>query len=164
MNTFGLRSINTDTFNVSKGGDLYYPQTARNVLVTFLKIHNFVLNILGYIGRIALISGCLRITSGIVICLATLICGNKNAKEGLIIGHWYDEAIRTGIAQIWRGFLEAVPFGWIANASLDVIGTFSNITKDVSNYYPDSVFGKLPNPGPYPDPKYPIPFWWLYIA
>lgn len=59
-----------------------------------------------------------------------------NATQGAIIGHWYDEALLTGITQIARGALEAfVPFGWVANASLDAIATIYNLGKELSAAY-----------------------------
>jgi hypothetical protein len=49
MNAYGLRSINTDTFNLKWHINYMYPQQTRNALVTFLKVPHLTLNILGYI-------------------------------------------------------------------------------------------------------------------
>src|ERR1700722_17342343 len=99
MNTYGLRSINTDTFNLKWHTNYVYRQQTRNALVTFLKVHNLTLNILGYIPGVSIVSGCVRIGTGLFMCDITLTVGERNAKQGAIIGHWYDEALLTGITQ-----------------------------------------------------------------
>ena len=91
-------------------------------------------------------------------CTVTLAVGDRNSNEGQIIGHWYDEALTTGITHIARGAIEAlVPLGWIGNASLDAIGALYNLLTlldSVSNAcsgYTDDRFR------PYPNPEYPFP-------
>lgn len=159
MNTYGLRSVNADTFNLKWNTNYSYPHQARNVIVTFFKVHNLTLNILGYIPGVSVVSGCVRIGTGLLICAVTLTVGQKDAKQGVIIGHWYDECMLTGVAQIGRGVLEAfVPFGRIANAYLDGIATFWNIRKELGNAPVCTCCMDYANHGPYPDPKYPFPF------
>jgi hypothetical protein len=163
MNTYGLRSINSQTFNLQYDTSYVYPKQARNALVTFLRVHNLSLNILGYIPGISIVSGCVRIGTGLAMCAVALAVGERNAKQGLIIGHWYDECLITGITQIARGVLEAfVPFGWIANASLDTIATFWNIKQECQNNptFRTSV-GEYQGHQPYRDPEYPLPFLFL---
>jgi len=165
MNTYGLNSINNATFNLKWHTNYVYPQPVRNAVVTFLKVHNLILNILGYIPGVSVISGCLRIGSGLLMCVVTLAIGERDAIQGAIIGHWYDEALLTGIAQVARGILEAfVPFGWIANASLDVVGTASNFGKQLTVASTCAGCMGYTNHGPHPDPKYPFPFWLLHLA
>lgn len=160
MNTYGLFSINNETFNLNWHSTNYYPKEARNVLVTLLKLHNLTLNILGYCGalspKIPIISGCVRVLSGVAICLGTLGIGDRYASQGLIIGYWYDEALLTGMAQIIRGILTValatIPYGWALNASLDALGTFHNLSHMVQGSTRKG-FG-LP---PHSEPSYPLP-------
>ena len=103
INTYGLRSINTDTFNLKWHTNYVYPQQARNVVVTLLKVHNLTSNILGYIPGVSVVSGCVRMGTGLLMCAVTLGVGERDAMQGVIIGHWYDECLLTGITQIGRG-------------------------------------------------------------
>lgn len=131
-NTYGLHSINRKTFNIMHRDSLYYPKEVRDIIVTALRLHNGVLNVLGYIPGVSFFSGCARILTGTVILLVTLAIGERNAHTGMIIGRFYDEALLTGVSQLARGILEAfVPFGWVANATLDVIATYFNLTTAV---------------------------------
>jgi len=165
MNTYGLRSINTDTFNLRWHTNYQYPQPARNTLVTFFKVHNLTLNILGYIPGVSTVSGCIRMGTGAIMLAYTLAVGDRNASEGVIIQHWYDEALQTGGVQITRGFTEAiVPFGRTANFFLDVIGTICNLGREVSNASVCQGCMGFKNHGPYPDPDYPFPVSILHIA
>jgi hypothetical protein len=167
MNTYGLRSVNTNTFNLRPHTPLFFPKKGRDILVTFLRVHNLCLNILGYIPGVSFISGCVRIGIGAITCTVTLLVGDRQAsKPGPIIGHWYDEAMLTGITQIARGSLEAlVPCGWIANASLDCVFTIWNIKTELGHAstctgcedYED-------HDPPHPDPSYPFPFWVLKLV
>jgi hypothetical protein len=169
LNTFGLRSINTGTFNLGYHTNYTYPRQARNLVVTLLRAHNLCLNILGYIPGVATFSGCARMLTGASICLLTLSVGERDAQQGVIIGHWYDEALNTGVAQVARGATEAfMPYGRIVNLSLDVIGTISNLINEATNVS-DKVSGcqccpEFSNHGPYPDPNYPSVFGLLYLA
>lgn len=173
MNTYGMASINSTTFNLSYYSQNHYPRGLRNVLVTFLKLHNLILNVLGYCGeidpKIPFISGCVRVLSGVSICVVTLAVGDRDASKGMIIGRWYDEALLTGMAQIVRGVLTAAlathPYGWAVNASLDVLGTFYNLTHILNNMS----IGSLGNPqlhvnAPHSDPRYPLPLQILHLA
>ncbi|QZA58837.1 hypothetical protein [Candidatus Rhabdochlamydia porcellionis] len=94
-------------------------------------------------------------------CTATLAVGERDAMEGFIVGHWYDECLFTGITQIGRGALEAfVPCGQIINASLDVIATTQNIQQELVSY----PSGRGNYNRPYPDPKYSFPFLFLHLV
>ncbi|HAB99106.1 MAG TPA: hypothetical protein DCE71_04720 [Parachlamydiales bacterium] len=160
MNTYGLHSITSDSFNIKLGRDLVYPRDARDLLVTFFRVHNLVLNILGYIPGVSLISGSVRLATGAVICIVTLGLGNREASKGIIVGHWYDEALLTGVTQIARGVLEAlVPFGWVANAFFDAAATIDNMRSECKSY---------PEHGspvqPHREPDYPLPFSFLYLG
>lgn len=165
MNTYGLFSVNVGTFNRREGSDLTYPQEMRNVLVTFLKIHNLTLNILGYIPGISSVSGCVRIGTGVAMCAFTLAVGDPKARQGVIIGHWYNEALLTGITQVARGVLEAfVPFGWIMNASLDAPSTIVNLRTVFNDITRQSHPFAGVNYNPYADPEYPLALCPLYLA
>ncbi len=167
MNTYGLHSINVNTFNLSWNSSLYYPQKARNVVVTVFRIHNLTLNILGNLSTTRFYSGCTRIAIGVSICAVTLVRGDRHAQQGAIIGRWYDEALLTGMAQIVRGILEAfIPNGQLVNASFDVIATVFNLGSEVTTECAcPRCFAQQGGPvGPYPEPQYPLPFWPLYLA
>ena len=132
LNTYGIRSINRETFNTKYHDNLYFPKEIRDIVITALRIHNGILNVLGYIPGVSTVSGSIRMATGLIIVCVTLAIGDRNAMEGAIVGRWYDEALGTGMAQIVRGALEAlVPFGWVANAALDVIATPINLSKEV---------------------------------
>ncbi len=163
MNTYGVGSINITTFNgyenTRSGYSCTYPEPVRNVVVTFFKIHNLTLNILGYLPGMSAVSGCVRIGTGCILCTITLLYGQREAESGLIIRHFYDEALLTGITQIARGALEAlIPFGWIVNASLDALGSLVNLHSRIVCWH---YFGReyLNN-----DPVYPFPFSLLHLV
>jgi hypothetical protein len=163
MNTYGLHSINNCTFNIPRFANIVfvYPKKSRDVLVTFLKVHNFTLNILGYIPGVSVVSGCVRMGTGLIMCAVTLAVGERNANQGVIIGRYYDEALLTGITQIARGALEAfVPSGWVVNASLDAIATIPNLLNEAQL---GCSFVDKQNV-PHSDPKYPFPFSLLHLA
>ncbi|QZA58609.1 hypothetical protein [Candidatus Rhabdochlamydia porcellionis] len=165
MNTYGLCSINMDTFNLKWHTDYVYPRQVRNAVVTLLKVHNLTLNILGYIPGVSVVSGCLRMGTGLLIYAVAWAVGERDAMRGVIIAHWYDECLLTGITQIGRGVLEAfVPFGWIANASLDAIATVWNIGKELYNASVCIGCMEYINQGPYPEPNYPLPFLLLHLV
>ncbi len=170
FNTYGIRSINAESFNTYGSQDAYLPRSIRDFTVTSLKINNLVLNILGYIPGVALISGCVRMGIGISIIILTLALGSPNADQGLIIGRWFKEALVTGTAQIARGALEAfAPFGRLINLPLDIIGTILNLRTEylhiryVGGWEEHEIREQEAHP-PYRDPDYPIPFILLYFA
>jgi len=85
MNTWGLHSINSQSFNVRWGSTYTYPEGQRNSLVTLFRIQNLTLNILGYIPIVSLYSGCARNASGVGLFAVTLAVGERNARSGAII-------------------------------------------------------------------------------
>lgn len=124
FNTYGLWSINDNTFNVRPNSDYTYPRESRDQIIQVLKIHNLCLGILGYLPVISALSGVVRMFTGSALVGFTLCVGDRNAQRGIIIQHWYDEAILTGVAQVVRGAFEAiVPLGRLANLCLDFIGS-----------------------------------------
>ncbi|MFI5342686.1 MAG: hypothetical protein ACHQUC_00525 [Chlamydiales bacterium] len=173
MNTYGLLSINSTTFNRDYHPTFTYPKAARDVIITFLKIHNLTLNILGYISKVSPISGCVRIVSGCAMIATTLAVGDPNARKGVIINRWYSEALLTGVAQVARGVFEAfVPYGKFINAGLDIVGTVVNLLKieyhktcgciecerlfDIDQIPPDQE--------PHPGPNYSLPLMFLNLV
>jgi len=170
FNTYGIRSVNRETFNTKYHDNLFIPRPLRNAVITTLRINNAVLNVLGYIprARVSFVSGCVRMSIGAGIIGVTLAIGDRKASSGAIIGHWYDEAIGTGIAQIARGALDAlVPFGWIANAAFDVIATPFNLGKEVEGSLACDecmMGGENGHVRPHDDVNYPFPFWLLYLV
>lgn len=177
INTYGFRAINATTFNTQYGDRYTFPREVRNLAVLALRVHNAVLNVLGYIPGVSIVSGSIRIFTGVAMIAATVAIGNRNANGGHIIGRWYDEAIATGVAQVVRGALEAfVPFGWIANAALDVIATPINLIREnlwmsepggclgVCDCCAEAARRHLPDTKPYEDLKYPTPFQLLLLV
>lgn len=170
LNTYGIRSINAETFNTYGSPGAYLPRSLRDVAITLLRIHNLSLNILGYIPGVAQISGCVRMGIGACMIVLTAALGNPNADEGLIIGRWYQEALLTGISQIARGALEAfVPFGFLVNGSLDIIATYVNLKTECSHlqycgYLDVEEREAIESRPPYRDPNYPAFLFPLYLA
>ncbi|MFI5342687.1 MAG: hypothetical protein ACHQUC_00530 [Chlamydiales bacterium] len=173
MNTYGLLTINSTTFNRDYHPTFTYPKAARDVIITFLKIHNLTLNILGYMSKFSPISGCVRIVSGCAIIATTLTIGDPKARKGVIIDRWYSEALLTGVAQVARGVFEAfVPYGKIINAGLDVIGTVVNLLKIASNTHIgcaecerlSDIDQRSPNEEPHPGPNYYLPLMFLDLV
>jgi hypothetical protein len=102
---------------------------------------------------------------------ATLALGRPGNEPGLIIGRFYEEAIKTGIAQITRGALEAfVPYGWVVNATLDVIATPINLfagDAPVSFACEECMNGGDRNGNhvrPHIDADYPLPLAFMYLV
>ena len=159
-NTYGLRSINTYTFNGScHNGDLsikygnyiwLMPVNVRNYTNTLFRVNNLIFNALGYLPQTKGVSGLARMCVGATIVVVTLVIGTPIAQEGLIVGRWYEEALLTGIAQVFRGGMEAlVPYGRIVNACLDIIGTINNVQAERHfdpSKYPDRYINLQPEP------------------
>lgn len=167
LNTYGLRSINRETFNTRYHDNLYFPRQLRNVIVTALRIHNAVLNVLGYMARFSPISGCVRMATGLAIIGVTMSIGDRNATQGAIVGRWYDEAIRTGVAQVVRGAFEAlIPFGWVANMILDVVATPINLSKEIEGSLAcdGCMNGDDEHVRPHNDVDYLLPFEILHVV
>lgn len=128
MNTWGIYSVNSSTFNTTVTSDVNYPKEVRDKVYTALKINNLVFNILGYIPVVSIISGSIRMAIGLVMVIGTVGLGDPNAKQGALIGRFYFEALATGVAQIARGALEVIPFyGQLTNLILDVVATPWNL-------------------------------------
>jgi hypothetical protein len=164
MNTYGLMSVNNNTFNLRWHTNYSYPKEARDVIVTCLRLHNATLNVLGYIARTSRVSGCIRMISGFLICATTLAIGDRKAERGVIIQHYYDEALLTGIAQMFRGAMEAfVPHGKVINATLDVIATIVNLATLVAGASVCQGCMGYDVHGPHPEPDYPLPLKLLYL-
>lgn len=116
MNTYGPFSVNAHSFNYK----VSISKETRDKIVTALKIHNLVFDVLGYLSGIRTVSGCIRMGTGVLICTATLITGKNNR-----------EALLTGIHQIMRGALEAfVPYGRAVNFALGVLAAPCNLSRD----------------------------------
>lgn len=166
MNTFGIYSINNTTFNTGNGGFEQYPGKMRSLTYTVLKIHNVLQMVLGYAGWCQPAAGCLRMILG-----ATLIIAAISSMHPLTAGHFYSEALITGICQIARGILEAfVPGAWPVLLVLDIVATPVNFIRSYhwggSIRHPtrgQSVVGAIA-PGPLPDPSLPkLIGWWKYL-
>lgn len=162
FNTYGLRSINVGTFNLKYHTNYSYPKEIRDTVITSLRVHNLLLNLLGYIKKTALFSGCARILSGSSIFLLTLCIGERDAEKGAIIGHWYDEALTMGVAQVARGAIEAfMPYGRIVNLSGDIIATIVNVFEEAGALSVCTGCLGFVNHEPYEDPDYPLPLRFL---
>lgn len=156
LNTYGLRAVNAATFNpVHHDGYLDMDTDNQQTITTLIRIHNLVLNILGYIPGVCIVSGVARMTTGLVAIGATALFilvkiatdRRINIIESLPL---YNETISTAAAQVFRGYMEAfVPFGAVVNASLDIAAT-------PYNYYVDKAYP--PSPFVHPEPLYEIPF------
>jgi hypothetical protein len=124
-NTYGLRSINSESFNVAEFTD-YMPEIFRNHLNTALRINNLVFNVLGYMADMAPYSGFVRM--GMAWGALMAVSSHKNP----ISDTWGKEAYCTAIAQIARGLLEATcPYGRALNLGLDIVATWINLNNEV---------------------------------
>lgn len=116
------------------------------------------------------ISGCVRIGIGFSIVVLVLALGDPNAKQGLIIGRWYNEALLTGVAQMARGILEASgPFGNTVNMYLDIAGTYCNSQIEYTHFqytggWEEEDFVERAKKTPWTEPQYPIPLIPLFLA
>lgn len=162
--TYGIFSVNQNTFNVEIYQGRYIPNPTRDLVVTALRLNNLVLHILGYISRLSPISGCIRIGIGAAITIITTAIMNRNAYSGTVVGRWHDEGILIGMAQVFRGVIEAfIPYSLIINGMLDIIGTGVNVMEkihiDTANA---QAFAGDEQAYLYDKPKYPCPFSLLY--
>ena len=187
FNTYGLRSINAYTFNGAhknhisqrpcqgcKSKEYGYisteectyetwkiPARVRNYVNTLLRINNLIFNVLGYFPRTREISGLMRMGIGFSIIVVTLGIGTPTVGPGYIVGRWYGEALLTGIAQIFRGSMEALTsYGCIVNGYLDFLGTLSNIDADGLS----ALSTLSENSYDHPDPDYWLPFQFLRLV
>jgi hypothetical protein len=134
------------------------PAGVRNCVNTLLRINNLLFNALGYFPETKRISGLIRMGIGCSIVVVTLAIGTPIGGPGPITGRWYGEALKTGIAQIFRGSMEALmPYGSVVNACLDVLGTMINIRAE--RHFDPSV-----HPRHHPDPSYWLPFQLLRLV
>lgn len=144
MNTFGFFSINDSSFNQWPASDRDYKNrmtdsnhcfaSVRDDIYTFFKVHNLIFNALGY-SRFGKFSGYGRIFSGFSMVAFTLLQKTKTYKNKQITikvgppkGHFYKEAILTGISQISKGILE-VYFSerMKLRVALECLGTIYNL-------------------------------------
>ncbi|MEM8629011.1 MAG: hypothetical protein AAGF04_02935 [Chlamydiota bacterium] len=126
MNTYGICAINKTTFNVRCGAKAGIHEYYRYVVLTSLRIHNLIFNILGYMPATRVFSGGTRIFTGVALLLTTLKIGDPGACKGLIIQDWYWEALKTATAQAIRGIFEVTIWGLACNLALDVAATLFN--------------------------------------
>lgn len=136
-NTFGIHAVNQKTFNIASDHKSFDPSfekfsTYRRFALAALRVHNATLNILGYLPIISTISGCVRMATGLAtVSLAAVVriwikvSNSKGELSSYVKNETFvNEALTTGVAQMTRGFFEAiVPGGWVINASLDIIGS-----------------------------------------
>ncbi len=170
LNTYGIRSINAESFNTYGSPGAFLPRSIRDLANTLLRINNLVLNVLGYIPGVSLVSGSVRLGIGVSIVILTLALGSPNAEQGLIIDRWYNEALITGAAQVARGTLEAfASFGGPVNMILDIVGTVFNLQAEL--FHCDCSIGPMDDDSreaearpPYRDPDYPVFLSPLYLA
>ncbi len=119
-NTWGLNSVNSQTF--SHHGE--WMAVGLDFLRFAMKISFFALDILGYIPGIAIFSGLVRVSMGLIIAVAVEIAICK----GKIAGPYIQEARGTARGQMVRGILEMIPFyGQCINGVLDILHTIKNV-------------------------------------
>jgi hypothetical protein len=130
MNTYGLRSINSDSFVYQVPQDTQNSELlkrTRNLIVTVFKVQNLFLNILGYIPALSLYSGSFRATSAVITKAVFFSVSKTSSNETL--KKWAAEAQSTANAQLLRAAFETIlPFGHVTNFYLDLCATFKNIS------------------------------------
>jgi hypothetical protein len=158
MNTYGLLTINVNTFNTKKNSYFLYSSENRDALITILKAHNLTLNVLGYIPGISIFSGSARIGSGFFMCAASIAFCEQSKMDG-----WRKEALLTGVTQLTRGTLEAfVPFGQVVNAYLDAGATVYNLAQKIYRaFHPLENSPDVLDQNAYSNPDYAEKFWLL---
>lgn len=110
MNTYGIRSVNSDSFCYKMHADASnneFLKNTRNIIVTIYKVHNFILNILGYIPFFCVYSGAIR--AGTALLTKAIILAHNLYFDGSneSIKKWKDEAEVTANTQFARAALEA---------------------------------------------------------
>lgn len=152
MNTWGFCSINTTTFNQGWGGRVEYPRPMRNMVVGYLKTHNLILGTLGYIPGVSIFTGGARVLFGLGLAIGVKSTQKRDAVNGMIIGKFYDESIRTGQAQVVRGLIEMTGLSLFINGAIGTVATVCNVciiwdakTKHISAFDKPKV---LPHKGP----------------
>lgn len=117
MNTWGFGSINCTTLNYEKSSDWsYYDKKIRDGDLRKLRVSHFILDTLGYIPVVSIVSGGLRAFIG----GAILLNQGKNSE-------FTRECNRTAKAQIVRGFIEITCLSILINGVIGAIATISNI-------------------------------------
>jgi hypothetical protein len=137
-NTWGLFAINPYTFNSGKITfwsfgyrqetiTSTWPKEQRDPNITLLRVVQLSLNILGYTTlhpSIPTVAGGCRCLGGLItLYIALAYGGNAN---GIMAGHFCEEAQTTAIAQIGRGILEINQLQKV-NQVLDFCMTFYNL-------------------------------------
>ena len=148
LNTWGLCSINPRsytthtietwkaTWNEKTGyvpidgshrrNTYFLPKPYRDSMLTYARVYQLTLNILGYIDfipHLPVIAGGIRIMGGVLLLGQTLI------DRGSMQGNFSDERCYTALAQMVRGCFEIYrPAGNNINLFLDGLGTIYNLT------------------------------------
>jgi len=138
---FGFEAVHQEVLQQGIGM-VPYPKETRDRVVTALKAHNLVFNILGYLSPTRQISGIIRMGTGLVTLAALALkvgipkSGNAEGQPntGLLAEHRYREALHMAVAQVARGAIEAfVPYGGVALLVVDIIATPCNISNSLKN-------------------------------
>ncbi|MBN2479402.1 MAG: hypothetical protein JXA94_04165 [Parachlamydiales bacterium] len=159
FNTYGLHSINDQTFHIDLIQGELPLKAQRKSVYTALKLNNLVFNFIGYLPYYSKVSGSLRMGLWFAAMFAPNLLKSEriSPKDGPnklfkkiqtelkseAIKPWIKEYYSTCALQIIRGFLESFyPNGKIANLLFDVISTpinMSNIKK--TNFLDDFIDG-----------------------
>jgi hypothetical protein len=134
-NTFGLHSINANTFNPAiENEKTDFSSESRDTLLLIARVSNTVLHLLEWIPFTCVIAGTARMCTGAAVAGLTLFAG----QHGLS-GKLYEESLETGIAQVARGFAVTTgPTARIALFVLDVLLTQRNIESTITAQNSDS--------------------------
>jgi hypothetical protein len=104
----------------------FLPKPYRDSMLTYARVYQLTLNILGYIDfipHLPVIAGGIRIMGGVLLLGQTLI------DRGSMQGNFSDERCYTALAQMVRGCFEIYrPAGNNINLFLDGLGTIYNLT------------------------------------
>lgn len=161
INTYGLRSINSNSFSFPIQRDQKQNEfltKSRNLIVTVFKVQNLCLNIMGYIPAVALYSGLFRIGSALLTKAVFLSLSFYANDKDDVLKKWSDEAQVMANAQIARGILEAfLPFGHVVNFYLDTFGTVKNLSSELYSYTLSTICNGQQEYQKNQDPVYPYP-------
>ncbi|CDZ81553.1 hypothetical protein BN1013_02089 [Candidatus Rubidus massiliensis] len=150
MNTYGMRAINSQSFNNKENYTISLED--RNKVITFLKIHNFALTALEYSSLTQFYASTTRVFSGLSMIAKCAYVKFYNKADPILNGKGLDEALLTGLVQVMRGAITlTVPGGFTVNWSLDMVASLYNFHLESEN------FKNKHNPTAHSEPVYLAP-------
>lgn len=128
-----MRAINSQSFNNKESYTISLED--RNKVITFLKIHNFVLTALEYSSITQFYASTTRVFSGLSMIAKCAYVKFYNKADPILNGKGLDEALLTGLVQVMRGAITlTIPGGFTVNWSLDMVASLYNFHLESENF------------------------------